>query len=119
MMMTKDAMAQRVQVPRVEGAPLGVRRLEGEHVLARRGEVPPRQRHHLGPVDAAGEIAPALGGVRGRVLEDVDQLEALAERPGMRRGKQPFLMNELIAGAAGTADVLERAPAYVLNSGVE
>jgi len=39
--------------------------LEGEHVLAGLLEVAPGERHHLGAVDAIGEIAAPLGGVRG------------------------------------------------------
>ena len=70
--------------------------LEGEDVRAGLGEVAPRELHHLAARSprAVGQVAPALVGVGGRVLEDVDELEPLAEsaarsRRPRRHGAQP------------------------------
>ncbi len=81
---------------------LGARPLQGQDIVGRRAQVAPRQGQDLGAVDPLGQVAPPLGGVRGRVLEDVDELERLAERAGalaQRRGDR----FQVGAGRAGTA----------------
>ena len=65
------------------GAPARVERLD---VLPRLAEVPPGEREDVGPRDAGGQVAPALGRVLVGVLEDVHELERLAERARARDG---------------------------------
>ncbi len=67
----------------------GTGTLQGARIRAGHRQILPRQGEDVRAVDAFREVEPSLGGVGRRILEDVDELEPLAERaraPAQLRG---------------------------------